>query len=1189
MAKSILILMMLLLVLCSVSAVDDDDAALEAVFTESQDAVAVENIAAYDANSSTVDVASEHNDVFKASGDENVLDVSDDEDALKDSDNLKIRDSASGETGTVSSSSTTVTMDIYHQSMAMTSFYYIIDGNRDYNSVYQTGLFDQGGDWVPEALTYTFDSEGIHTIQLTTNGETTSNTITYVIGGSSDPQGPGEVSNPEAQTSPLPDYYIRFFDNDEDEFQNVQFLDGWDSLNVDMLTKLYAGDGSTTFPTSVYPGYASSTTVYGYLDGSQYSGSSYILKNGTSTSYLSNYQISFSNVGSGIHTFYSTYTYNGVTYYSNVYYFYVGDAYQEYETTLNLYDKNNPEGGASYKVGDTITILNSLTNSILGSDIGNYIFTRTSDGKDYVLENIDLTLNGEPLYQHGDGSLYTKNGEGLLVNPNGASSSGYTLTFDHEGWYNFTAKYYGNELGLKESTATLNLYVGSDSTPLQTSIVIELNSSSVSNNAAITVVPSVQDENGGAVEEGTVVFYNNETGDEIGRINLEDSQTFSFTASGDAGSHGIYAKYLGNDTLSESTSDVKPYKIKGIVVISIARVGDDVVIAPDTTVYFTVDAGGLTDGLALYIGDNELGDEDGSDTSIKFEFADIGENNVTLRFAGNDDYEAAVSNIVTIQVVQPIVTSISLELNTTELFNNDYILITPHVFDANDNEINVGNVTVYFDNAYFYSDPIAKIALGESANFTDDKFSAGRHYFYAKYSGASSGNVIYAASEAGEGKGTLFDELYRSTLELSVENDTVCTGGTVQFNLAGTYGNGELTFSNGDSFDAIILNLDTVGDYTFYVTYTRGTDYYASAVSNEVVIHVIAKKETINESDFSYSVEKGSVVVSLPSDATGNVSVVVGDETFTSEVNDGQAVVDVSVLGSGNYSMNISYTGDEKYDGISIDVGSVEVKVPVKINESDFSYSVEGSNVVVSLPSDATGNVTVTVNNKTFTAKVENGKAVVDLSSLGDGSYSMAISYSGDDKYDGISANATGMDVKNLAKLTGNNIKVFYDSGSYFKVLVYGVDGKVAGAGEKVSITLNGKKYNLKTDAKGYVKVKIALKSGSYKAVALYKGFKLTKKVTVKTVIKAKKTTKVKKSAKSLKLKIKLKGKKVLKKKSLKIRFKGKTYKLKTNKKGIAYFKVKKSVIKKLKKGKKYSFKISYKKDVLKRYLKVKK
>ena len=335
MAKSILILMMLLLVLCSVSAVDDD-AVLETVSTESQDVIAVENIAADDANSSTVDVASEHNDVFKASGDGNVLDVSDDEGALKDSDNLKIRDSASGETETVSSSSTTVTMDIYHKSMASSYFYYIIDGTREYDVVYRTSMFDFGGDWVSEALTYTFASEGPHTIQLTTNdGGTTSNTINYVIGESSDPQGPGEASNPEAHTSPLPDYYIRFFDNDEDEFQNVQFLDGWDTLNVDMLTKLYAGDGSNSFPSSVYPGSASSTTAYGYLDGSQY-GSSYILTNGTSTSYLYNYQISFSNVGSGIHTFYSTYTYNGVTYYSNVYYFYVGDAYQEYETTLNL-------------------------------------------------------------------------------------------------------------------------------------------------------------------------------------------------------------------------------------------------------------------------------------------------------------------------------------------------------------------------------------------------------------------------------------------------------------------------------------------------------------------------------------------------------------------------------------------------------------------------------------------------------------------------------------------------------------------------------------------------------------------------------------------------------------------------------------------------------------------------------------
>ena len=64
---------------------------------------------------------------------------------------------------------------------------------------------------------------------------------------------------------------------------------------------------------------------------------------------------------------------------------------------------------------------------------------------------------------------------------------------------------------------------------------------------------------------------------------------------------------------------------------------------------------------------------------------------------------------------------------------------------------------------------------------------------------------------------------------------------------------------------------------------------------------------------------------------------------------------------------------------------------------------------------------------------------------------------------------------------------------------------------------------------------------------------------------------------------------KVLKKKTLKIKFKGKTYKVKTNKKGVAYWKVKKSMLKKLKVGKKYKYIVTYGKDVLTKKLTVKK
>lgn len=81
----------------------------------------------------------------------------------------------------------------------------------------------------------------------------------------------------------------------------------------------------------------------------------------------------------------------------------------------------------------------------------------------------------------------------------------------------------------------------------------------------------------------------------------------------------------------------------------------------------------------------------------------------------------------------------------------------------------------------------------------------------------------------------------------------------------------------------------------------------------------------------------------------------------------------------------------------------------------------------------------------------------------------------------------------------------------------------------------------------------------------------------------------IKKSAKKLVLSVKLtKGKTLLKSKKIKFRFRGKNYIAKTNKKGIAKVTIKRSVLKKLKAGKKYTVKISYSKYSIKRTVKVK-
>ena len=62
-----------------------------------------------------------------------------------------------------------------------------------------------------------------------------------------------------------------------------------------------------------------------------------------------------------------------------------------------------------------------------------------------------------------------------------------------------------------------------------------------------------------------------------------------------------------------------------------------------------------------------------------------------------------------------------------------------------------------------------------------------------------------------------------------------------------------------------------------------------------------------------------------------------------------------------------------------------------------------------------------------------------------------------------------------------------------------------------------------------------------------------------------------------------MKGKKVT------LKFNKKTFKVKTNKKGVATFTIKNSIYKKLKVGKKYTYQVTYLKDTVKKSIKFKK
>lgn len=150
------------------------------------------------------------------------------------------------------------------------------------------------------------------------------------------------------------------------------------------------------------------------------------------------------------------------------------------------------------------------------------------------------------------------------------------------------------------------------------------------------------------------------------------------------------------------------------------------------------------------------------------------------------------------------------------------------------------------------------------------------------------------------------------------------------------------------------------------------------------------------------------------------------------------------------------------------------------------------------------------------------------------------------------------------------NIVMYFNNGMSYNVRIIGSDGNAVGAGEVVTIKVNGKSYKVKTNSKGYAIFKIKLKPKKYTIVASFKGYSVSNKIVVKPVLTAKNISK--KKSKIVKFKAKLlngKGK-PLKGKKITFKINGKKFVAKTNKKGFATIR-----IKNLKVGK-YKIKSSY-------------
>lgn len=324
--------------------------------------------------------------------------------------------------------------------------------------------------------------------------------------------------------------------------------------------------------------------------------------------------------------------------------------------------------------------------------------------------------------------------------------------------------------------------------------------------------------------------------------------------------------------------------------------------------------------------------------------------------------------------------------------------------------------------------------------------------------------------------------------------------------------------------------------------------------------------------------------ITVPSNLTGaQVIIEKGGKTIASGVvEDGK--VTFTGIAPGNYVMRTIYNGTEIRSSFLINntiIAPEDAKISFNTDLTVEAKLLRGDGT----PLNDTA-VSVVLDGKTYTMTTgKNGELTPVLEDLSVGEHKFVLKNPATAEEWTVTVNV----VSRFAE--SKNVNMYYYDGSSFTIRVMNNDGNPAGANEIVTIKLNKKTYRVKTNAQGYAILKIpsTVKPGKYVLVAAYAGVEIKHNVNVKQVLKLSKV-KVKRSAKKLVIKATLKqGKKALKGKKIVFKFKGKKYTAKTNKKGVAKITVKKSVLKKLKAGKKVKYTATYLKDTVKRTVKVKK
>ena len=427
----------------------------------------------------------------------------------------------------------------------------------------------------------------------------------------------------------------------------------------------------------------------------------------------------------------------------------------------------------------------------------------------------------------------------------------------------------------------------------------------------------------------------------------------------------------------------------------------------------------------------------------------------------------------------------------------------------------------------------------------------------------------------GDGKSAIFEVTGDNVVisDIILTNANASEGGAIVWNgNNGTLQKAKLINNIANNGSALLWNGNdaSIIDSTF--ENNTANEYGAGAVLNGDNIKID------NSSFKNNNAESGAAIV-----ANGKNINITNSQFAGNVANDGIN----NVLVKENASISVDNNTRKSSDS-QVDVKITELTI-TSVTVKDNSVSI---GVRLNVP---TGNVYVEIGASRYSSMVSDGAATINIGNLVNGKYYVNVVYPATGSYTKAIAGTNFTISKNVKYLVdGNDVTVYYLQGSVTTVrLVDSAGNSVSGA--RILFNVDGKTYARTTGAGGYATLNLNLAPGNHVVVVASDDDLVYYEITVKHIISAKKTTIIKKSAKKTIIKITVKGHKVkqtvnvkftykgvnkiklsfgkdMKKQTVAVKFKGKTYKVKVDAKGKGTIKL----TKKLKKGKKYTTKVTY-------------